>query len=89
MESLCIICIGGLLDLLKGKPEADVPGHEAEAGGVETLKVRDLDRILFYFFAKILCLRTDTEIMIQGILFIFCKEIKNLVEGGCPLCFEG
>ena len=77
MESLCIICIGGLLDLLKGKPEADVPGHEAEAGGVETLKVKEILIEFFFIFCKDIMPASDTEIMIQGILFIFCKEIKK------------
>ena len=75
--------------MLKGKPEADVPGHEAEAGGVETLKVKEISIEFFFIFCKDIMPASDTEIMIQGILFVFCKEIKNLVEGGCPLCFEG
>ena len=36
--SLDIVGIGGLLDLLKGEPEANVPGDQAEAGGIESLK---------------------------------------------------
>ena len=36
--SLHVIGIRGLLDLLKGKPEANVPGDQAEAGGIKTLK---------------------------------------------------
>ena len=36
--SLDVVGIGGLLDLLKWEPEANVPGHQAEAGDIKTVE---------------------------------------------------
>ena len=76
--SLDIVGIGSLLDLLKGEPEANVPGDQAEAGRIESLKSIFLSNHHNFY-----------ECFVFFVYFVHFGGQKYLVEGPCPFCFEG